>query len=43
MGGDSPPLESRERHCSKVERSCGGSRTGLPYLGIAMMKELNEL
>ena len=43
MGGDSPPLESRERHRSKAERSYGGGRTGLSYLGIAMMKELNEL
>ena len=26
-----------------VGRSCVGSRTDLPYLGIAMMKEFNEL
>ncbi len=43
MGGESPPLESGERRCWKVERSCGGGRTGLPYLCIAVMEELNEL
>lgn len=43
MGGDAPPLEYGERHCREVERWCGGSCTGLSYLGITMMKELNEL
>ena len=43
MGGDSPPLESGERHCWKVERWCGRGCTGLAYLGVTMMEELNEL
>ena len=44
MGGESPPLKNGERHCWKVERWCGGRGcTGLAYLGVPMMEELNEL
>ena len=41
MAGDSPPLDSGERHCW-MRRSCGG-RTGLTYSSIAMMEKFNEL
>lgn len=41
MGGGSLPLENGERHSGEMKRSCRG--TGLAYLGIAMMEELNEL
>ena len=43
MGGESPPLKNGERHYWKAERWCGRGCTGLTYLGISMMEELNEL